>query len=130
MAKGYTQQERMDYIETFYPVEKITTLMVLLIIDAAHGFLYGDLHETVYMELPKGFHSPSSSHLALVCKLNKSLYGLKQASRQWYSNSPKPYSPLDFTKPALTQAYSPRKQPAPSLLSLYMSMTLSLLAQT
>nr|GFA37909.1 hypothetical protein [Tanacetum cinerariifolium] len=92
VAKGFTQTPRIDYEETFSPVADIRAIRILIAIptyydyeiwqmDVKTAFLNGYLNEEVYMEQPKGFVNPKYPNC--VCKLKCSIYGLKQASREW-----------------------------------------------
>ncbi|GJR84430.1 retrotransposon protein, putative, ty1-copia subclass [Tanacetum coccineum] len=92
VAKGFTQTYGVDYEETFSPVADIRAIRILIAIaayydyeiwqmDVKTAFLNGHLSEEVYMEQPEGFVNPKYPNH--VCKLKRSIYGLKQASRQW-----------------------------------------------
>jgi hypothetical protein len=89
VAQGFTQKFGVDYDEVFAPVTRLTTLRVLLGIaskkklilkhfDVKTAYLCGNLDEEIFMRQPRGYQQGS-----LVCKLKKSLYGLKQSARCW-----------------------------------------------
>lgn len=101
VAKGYTQTHDIDYQETF---AKLNTTRVLLSLaanldwplmqlDVKNVFLNGELSEEVYMDFPSGFENPEGK----VCKLKKSLYGLKQSPRASFSR---------FTQVVTSRGYS------------------------
>ena len=86
MAKGYTQKEGINYEETFSPVAILKSIRILLSIDAHYDyeiwkmdvkttFLNGNLEEEIYMMQPEGFIAKNQEYM--VCKLKRSIYGLK-----------------------------------------------------
>ena len=93
VARGFSQIYRVDYLDTYAPVVKLASIRILLAIaaifrleihqmDVVTAFLTGDLEEEIYMEQPEGFKVGSNKD-DLVCRLRKSLYGLKEAPRVW-----------------------------------------------
>lgn len=87
VARGFSQQEGVDYTDTFSPLIKLKSLRLLLAfatfydyhvhrMDVITAFLNGVLHEEIYISQPEGY--VLSTHKTKVCRLLKSLYGLKQ----------------------------------------------------
>ncbi|RVW21514.1 Retrovirus-related Pol polyprotein from transposon TNT 1-94 [Vitis vinifera] len=92
VAKGFTQKEGVDYEDTFSLVAMLKSIRILLSIAAYYDyeiwqmdvkttFLNGHLEETIYMVQPEGFVVKDQEQK--VCKLQRSIYGLQQASRSW-----------------------------------------------
>ena len=107
VAKGYSQVEGVDFLETFAPVAKFNTIWCILALGAAldleihqmdvkTAFLNGELEEDIYMDQPQGFQQKDFEHL--VCKLKKSLYGLKQSPRAWYQRIDSFFTKEGFTR--------------------------------
>lgn len=90
VARGFVQKEGIDYSETFNPVAHYVSIrlilslaasnkMKLMTFDVKTAFLHGKLKEDIFMYQPEGFNDGTGR----VCKLNKSIYGLKQAPKIW-----------------------------------------------
>jgi hypothetical protein len=97
----------IDFGEIFSLVPKLTSIIFMLSIAAAFDFevehmdvkskfLHGDLEEEIYMKQPGGFVVKGKKEL--VCKLKKSMYGLKQSPRMWYKKFDTYMLGLDFTR--------------------------------
>ena len=93
VAKGFTQEHGINYEETFSPVTRYKSIHYLLAhaalddweieaMDVKTVYLYGKLKEEIYMAQPEGFIKSGQENK--VCRLLKSIYGLKQAGRVWY----------------------------------------------
>ncbi|PKU62356.1 Retrovirus-related Pol polyprotein from transposon TNT 1-94 [Dendrobium catenatum] len=94
VAQGFSQEYGLNYAETFSPVAKMPTVRILITIamyrqwplhqlDVSNAFLHGNLCHTVHMKQPVGFVDKNFPNH--VCRLRKSLYGLKQSPREWFA---------------------------------------------
>ena len=94
VARGFSQEQGVDYEETFSPTVKMTTLRTVLSVcakknflihhmDVKSAFLNAEIDKEIYVEQPLGFESYDKSGNKLYYKLKKSLYGLKQSGRLW-----------------------------------------------
>ncbi|GJT73684.1 zinc finger, CCHC-type containing protein [Tanacetum coccineum] len=93
VIQGFKQKSGIDYFDTYAPVARISTMRLLIAMASIHNmiihqmdvktaFLNGELDEEVYMNQPQSFIIPSNENK--VCKLIKSLSGLKQTPKQWH----------------------------------------------
>nr|GFD40245.1 copia protein [Tanacetum cinerariifolium] len=107
VAKGYRQEEGIDFEESFAPVSRIEAICIFIAnaasknmtiyqMDVKMAFLNGELKEEVYVSQPEGFVDPD--HLTHVYHLKKALYGLKQAPRTWYDTMSRSLLDNDFFK--------------------------------
>ena len=94
VEKGYAQVEGLDFFYTYAPTCKPETFRILLAtaaqkdlqlgqMDVKSAYLHSNIEE-IYLEQPQGFVKKENSRQKLVCKLNKSIYGLKQDAKNWY----------------------------------------------
>ena len=95
VAQGYSQSKGIDYQEVFSPVARYNSIRALFAVantcdwdihqmDVKTAFLQGDLDEAIFMKQPEGYIDEERPNH--VCRLNKSIYGLKQAARCWNSS--------------------------------------------
>lgn len=106
VAKGYCQQEMIDYEETFSHVTRPEAIRLFLAyaahnrfivyqMDVKSAFLNGRLKEEVYVEQPPGFEK---GYHYKVYRLHKAVYGLKQAPQAWYETLAKFLIESDFKR--------------------------------
>jgi len=95
VAQGFSQRYGIDYDETFSPVVRFESIRTVIALSAQYGmslhqmdvtaaFLNSNLDEEIYMKQPEGFVVTGSEKM--VCRLNRSIYGLKQSPRCWNSS--------------------------------------------
>ena len=128
VAKGYAQKHGIDYDEIFLPVVRFSSMRFLLAFAVQHdflihqmevetGFLNGKLNEEIYMQQPEGYVKPGEEHL--VCKLEKSLYGLKQSSRCWNKAFRESVEKVSFTQASADPCIFIRKKDTLTIIAIH-----------
>ena len=128
VAKGYAQKYGIDYDEIFSPVVRFSSVRLLLAFAVQHDFLIhqmdvqtaflnGKLDEEIYMQQPEGYVKPGEEHLA--CKLERSLYGLKQSSRCWNKAFKESVEKLGFTQASADPCVFIRKADTLTIIAIH-----------
>ncbi|GKA61351.1 retrovirus-related pol polyprotein from transposon TNT 1-94 [Tanacetum coccineum] len=118
VAKGYRQEEGIDFEESFAPIARIEAIIIFIAnaasknmtiyqMDVKTTFLNGELKEEIYVCQPEGFVNPD--HPTHVYCLKKALYGLKQAPRAWYDTLSRFLLDNKFSKGAVDPTLFTRK---------------------
>nr|GEY07768.1 Gag-Pol polyprotein [Tanacetum cinerariifolium] len=126
VAKGYAQEEGIDFEESFAPVARLEAVQIFIAyaahksfpiyhMDVKTAFLNGPLKEEVYFAQPNGFVDPD--HPEKVYRLRKALYGLKQAPRAWYDELLKFLTSKGFTKGDKLVSWMSKKQDCTAMSS-------------
>lgn len=123
-VRGFLQKYGINYHETYAPTVRYATQRIAQAIaatlgyeasqlDVSNAFLYGTVKEDIFIEQPERYHDPAHPHDKFVLKLNKALYGIKQAPREWHAEVSKflihtlnftsnPFEPCWFIKRSAT----------------------------
>ena len=108
VIRGFGDKNVYELMDTYAPVARLTDVRFILAVankfklqirqyDVKTAFLNAELDKTVYMQIPKGHENYDKLHKTHVCKLQKSLYGLKVSSRKWYEKFKDTMVKLNFT---------------------------------
>nr|GEZ12017.1 retrovirus-related Pol polyprotein from transposon TNT 1-94 [Tanacetum cinerariifolium] len=136
VARGYCQEEGIDFEESFAPVARLEAIriflayatyknMVVYQMDVKTAFLNGNLRKEVYVSQPDRFVDQDNPNH--VYKLKKALYGVKQAPRVWYDMLSSFLISQDFSKGLVDPTLFIRRNSNDLFLYKFMSMILSLL---
>ncbi|CAI7758488.1 unnamed protein product [Closterium sp. NIES-54] len=128
VARGFSQQEGVDFFQTFAPAPKMSTLRVLLHIaaqrdyelhslDFSTAFLQGSLHEQIWLRRPPGF--TGSFPPGTQWQLRRPVYGLRQAPREWHDTLCSTLAALDFFPSSVDPSLFVRRGSTPSFVLVY-----------
>ena len=132
VARGFTQEYGIDYEETFAPIARLSSVRTLIAISAARRwplfqmdvknvFLNGELAEEVYMKLPLSYSQPPGFPNR-VCRLQRTLYGLKQDPRAWFEKFSSTISQHGFSGSSFdTALFLRRSDHGTTILLLYVN---------